>query len=614
MINWNIIILNNQFGTIKMARKKKKKEKDALPSTFGMLGGGQTSQPKKKTTSGGLLFGHMAGSTKQAAPALTPVPQQILPVTVNNTASAKQKDSASAKQKDSSVFDTGSGGQVIADNRTWEEMLSDISHWTILPFSHGMECELVICDEEGKYLEGEKVVYILSELIRDGKTTLEKIISNEAKDFPPMPEYIKNKITAMPYVRDDPEKGNNLGFNYQIKNDNVNESIRVDAFGRDGNVTMATIILEIVSPPCQYAEELAYWIGTLFYMAKVCLPKGLHIMSTAINPTMKEYVNGLSHGDHHHCGSFANDYEKVQCYDMARNFLPQIIALTVNSPFINNKPTDVIKHKMVGDKPRYTAPNCIRSIRLFNNTTMLSNSSEPRKYIPYLEGNSLEEDQAHFLEVTQYASLYDARFQDLYPFTKYKTIELRICDAQISICRRIGMALLLEAMYYKARKLIAAGNKVPNVPSETLCFNRRMAIERGLIGLYKTPGLDRNTIQKQDSSFADTYIGPAQKPHRFMFEAVQQMFYYLKDVLVELGYIYSPFLKPLLQSVFGDITYAVPPMTEAEYQLCLYDYKVQQGETPDVFADIKYFTIEYSKDPLQNPLTGDLVLPDYMLT
>ena len=553
----------------KKNKKKGKKGKGALPDTIN-LGGKQS----------GATIGRAAGTPEK-------------------------KD----------VFSSGTGGQTVSDNRTWEEILADINRWTILPFSHGMECELVICDDEGRYIEGEQVVYILKELVNEAKRVLTQILNYERDDFPRIPDYIRNKITKMPYIRDDIEKGKNLGFDYKIDNDRCQKEIRVDAFGRDGNVTMATIILELVSPPCQYAEELAYWIGTLFNLAKKCLPKGYHIMSTAINPTMKEYINGLSHGDHHHCGSFGSDVEKSMCYDMCRNFLPHIVALTVNSPFINYGATDVIKTKQVNGKTRVTAPGCIRSIRLQNNTTMLSNSNEPYKYIPYLVGSSLEEDQANFLAVTQYASLYDARFQDVFPFTKYETIELRICDAQISICRRIGMALLLQAMYYKARKNLIAGSYVPPVNSETLCHNRRSSVERGLIGIFKTPNIDRVLLDKYDPSgnFSDCYIGPVNRPYRFMFEAVQGMFRYLKDSLVELGYLYSPFMKPLLQSVFGDISYAVPPMTESEYQLCLYDYKEKQGQHPNVFEDLKYFTIEYSKDPIQNPLTGELKLPDYML-
>jgi len=175
--------------------------------------------------------------------------------------------------------------------------------------------------------------------------------------------------------------------------------------------------------------------------------------------------------------------------------------------------------------------------------------------------------------------------------------------------------MLIETMYYKARKLLSAGIYVPDVNSETICLNRKMAIERGLIGLFNGQNLDRSYVDQYDTTgfFSECYLGPVDRPHRFMFQAVEQMFRYFKEEFVELGYMTSPFLKPLLQSVFGEITYAAPPMTEAEYQLSLYDWKVKQGQEPNIFEDIKYFTITYSQDPIQQPLTGTLTLPDYML-
>ena len=97
-----------------------------------------------------------------------------------------------------------------------------------------------------------------------------------------------------------------------------------------------------------------------------------------------------------------------------------------------------------------------------------------------------------------------------------------------------------------------------------------------------------------------------------MMQAVQRMFFYLKDELKELGFLYSPFLKPILQSVFGSVSYAEPPITEAEYQLSLYQHKLDSGEDPNILDDLIYFTIEYSKDPLQHPLTGELSLPEEM--
>ena len=86
---------------------------------------------------------------------------------------------------------------------------------------------------------------------------------------------------------------------------------------------------------------------------------------------------------------------------------------------------------------------------------MLSNN-DPKHFIPYITAYD-EATMNYFLQVIQKASLEDGRFQDVFPYTDWGTIEIRISDAQISICRRIGIALLLEAMCYKARKLLEKG-------------------------------------------------------------------------------------------------------------------------------------------------------------
>jgi hypothetical protein len=144
-------------------------------------------------------------------------------------------------------------------------------------------------------------------------------------------------------------------------------------------------------------------------------------------------------------------------------------------------------------------------------------------------------------------------------------------------------------------------------------MNRQGAIERGLISLFRSsPNLTYESLSQYDPSFAEQYLGPKSQPVRYMMQAVQRMFIYLKDELKELGFLYSPFLKPVLQSVFGSVSYAEPPITEAEYQLSLYNYKQQAGENPNILYDLIYFTIEYCQDPLNNPLTGVLTLPKEM--
>lgn len=487
--------------------------------------------------------------------------------------------------------------------KPWSEILADVGHWTPLPFTHGIEMELIVADDAGQYPPGDEMVFRMKEIVKEATKIMDQILYEGRNDFLPVPDYIRQKVLARPYGKEDIEKGYAMVIRYILPNGNV---VDIDSFARDGNVTAVTYILELVTPPCEYVEELAYWASTLFLLAKNTLPTDLHIIASAINPASKEYMRGLTQADHSHIGTFRSDLEKIQAYCLIRNFIPHIIALSCNSPIFNNKPTDVVK--IVNN--RITAPNCVRSLRLTYNTSMLSNN-DPKHYIPYLS-ESDQNAQNYFLEVVQKNSLEDGRFQDLFPFTDWGTLEVRICDAQISICRRIGLCLLIQAMCYKARKLLEQGTWVPDAGSETITYNRKGAIERGLISLFTPQNLSRESLAQYDPDFAEQYLGPPDQPVKYMTQAVQRMFFYLRDELKELGFLYSPFMKPLLQSVFGSVSYAEPPITEAEYQLSLYDYKLRMGKDPNILYDLIYFTILYCQDPLNNPLTGTLTLPKEM--
>jgi hypothetical protein len=490
--------------------------------------------------------------------------------------------------------------------RPWPDILAEVDRWTKFPFTIGMEMELIIAYADGSYPPGEEMVFRMKEIVKDSIKIMDQILYEGREDFLPVPDYIRSKVLARPYFKEDLEKGGVMDIRYKLPDGNVKDFVDIDCFGRDGNVTAITYILELVSPPCEYVEELAYWASTLFLLAKTTLPKDLYIIASGINPTSKTYMRGLSQADHYHMAGFTGEVEKAQIYSMFRNFIPHLIALTTNSPIMNNKPTDVVK---IINK-RITAPNCMRSLRLHYNSTMLS-SNEPKGFIPYLTTTGPEGVQG-FLQAVQKASLEDGRMQDIFPFTDFGTIETRICDAQISICRRIGVAMILQSLAYKARKLLQKKKWVPDAGAPTISYNRKTAYERGLIALFKPYNVDRAKLAKYDPDFAEQYLGPEDKPVRYMTQAVQRMFFYIKPELKELGFLYSPFLKPLLQSVFGNVSYAEPPITEAEYQLSLYDYKVKSGEVPNILNDLIYFTIQYCQDPLNNPLTGTLVLPKEM--
>ena len=556
--------------------KKKKKQKESVQDAYGtfseMMGQDSGKKHKSKATSaGGLPFGVSFGN----------------PI-----------DRSTDK-----LFLGTDYQEVLIPEKSWAEILADIEHWTLLPFTHGIEMELIIADDDGNYPPGEEMVFRMKEIVKDAIKIMDQILYEGRADFLPVPDYIRQKVTVRPYGRADLEKGYAMDIRYRLPN---GVEVDIDTFARDGNVTAVTYILELVTPPCEYAEELAYWASTLFLLAKTTLPRDLHIIASAINPAAKEYMRGLTQADHSHIGSFKSDLEKAQAYCMIRNFIPHIIALTCNSPILNSQPTDLVKVV----KGRITAPNCVRSLRLKYNTTMLSNN-DPKRFIPYLTDLS-ENSVNYFLQTVQKASLEDGRFQDVFPLTDWGTIEVRVSDAQISICRRIGIALILQAMCYKARKLLEQEVWIPDAGSETIAYNRKKAIERGLISLFRPQNLTREHLAQYDPDFAEQYLGPENQPVRYMIQACQRMFFYLKDVLKELGFLYSPFLKPVLQSVFGNVSYAEPPITEAEYQLSLYKYKLDNNEDPNILNDLIYFTIEYCKDPINNPLTGVLSLPREM--
>ena len=235
--------------------------------------------------------------------------------------------------------------EVLIPERSWGEILADVEHWTILPFTHGIEMELIIADDNGDYPPGDEMVFRMKEIVKDAIRIMDQVLYEGRADFLPTPDYIRQKVKARPFGKDDIEKGYAMDIRYQLPN------------GTE---------VDIVTPPCEYAEELAYWASTLFLLAKTTLPNDLHIIASAINPAAKEYMRGLTQADHSHIGSFKNDLEKVQAYCMIRNFIPHIIALTCNSPILNNKPTDVVK--IVNN--RITAPNCGRSLRLKNKKSL----------------------------------------------------------------------------------------------------------------------------------------------------------------------------------------------------------------------------------------------------
>lgn len=454
-----------------------------------------------------------------------------------------------------------------------------------LPFSMGIELEVQMVTKEGAFLSGDEMVFHMGKMVEGANEVL-----TQSLDEGVVPKIIHQKIVDSPRITENEEKGTVLSLRYKIGG----KPVDIEIFGRDGNVASITYILEVVTPPCTYLDELIWWSQRLLSIAELVMPKNLFLVSTGFCPMQHEYYRGLSFGTHYHMGNFKDDREKKKIYNMIRNFIPHIVALTVNSPFINGAPTDEVR--VIRD--RYAAPGCLRSVRLKSNVSMLSRS-DPRVYIPYLEP---DHDSNYFLGVIDKASLEDARFQDVFPFTDWGTIELRICDAQLSIARTIGMALTLQSLGVLARNM----KKIPDVGSKTIVTNRDAAISRGLFGTFRGDQAPILDMMKTNSTFTELYLGDLKKNklHNYMFEAVQKMFILLKDVFKRTRFIETSFLDPLLISAFGNVEMAQFPFTEAEFQLYLYLQK--QMDIQAVLKDLIILTARSCENPTFSPVTGKL--------
>ena len=124
--------------------------------------------------------------------------------------------------------------------RTWPEILTDLSSWHYMPFSLGLELELILAYNDGSYPDGAEMVHIMKESIRDAIKIMDQILYEGRSDFPPVPQYIVQKVLARPYFREDKEKGGVMVIRYKLPDGQAQDYVDVDSFARDGNATAVT--------------------------------------------------------------------------------------------------------------------------------------------------------------------------------------------------------------------------------------------------------------------------------------------------------------------------------------------------------------------------------------
>ncbi|UCE08242.1 MAG: hypothetical protein JSW07_09565, partial [bacterium] len=214
--------------------------------------------------------------------------------------------------------------QIAESKADAEEILGMIK----LPFTHGIEMEVMLVKEDGHWLEGgERLKKIYIDLVQEAKDELQKLLKTER-----VPRLIKQKaqfvdieaINTPGHIR-----GNVVVMDYLLND----EPIKIELIGRDPQGVGVTWILEITTPPCEYLDELIWWSHNLYRICNHAVEKmeDVALLSTGLNP-VEEYTSGISFGDHHHIG-IPNVTLRKNVYNMLRNYVPQLIALNVNSPF-----------------------------------------------------------------------------------------------------------------------------------------------------------------------------------------------------------------------------------------------------------------------------------------
>ncbi|MFB0561984.1 MAG: glutamate-cysteine ligase family protein [Candidatus Lokiarchaeia archaeon] len=449
-----------------------------------------------------------------------------------------------------------------------------------LPFTQGVEIELQIVDQSGSLLQGQRLIKLWNYLLKRAEAVMQKTVLDGA------PSIVKDKFIRLRRV-EKARQGRKLPYisvSYRMPG---GKTVEIYAFGPDPNISQITWILELVTPPCETMEELGWWINSLYRVALNSLPSGFGIISIGFNPKEAEYRSGVTFGDHYHIG-LANTKDRLAAYNLLRCFLPHLVALSVNSPFINEAPTGSVKIKKA-PKVFVLSQNSVRSLRLKFNRGQ-TGPADKDHYIPYLE----RLDRKLFDRVVN-REPPDDRYVDMFPFTDYGTIEIRVFDSQFSVSRRLALVAIIQALAYKAVKLAKSGQKLPVVNSDVLVNTRDKAIEFGLFGKF----FGDERLTSSSKWFAKYYnLNPdSEKPNTKLFEAVQSMLRFIQREVDELGF--QGYLKPVLTSVMGS-RQLQPPCSPADY--LLYIYQSSGADFRRVTSNLVKLTENFCTNITEDPI------------
>jgi carboxylate-amine ligase len=164
-------------------------------------------------------------------------------------------------------------------------------------------------------------------------------------------------------------------------------------------------------------------------------------------------------GLHVHVGIAGAD-RAIAVHDALRNFLPELLALSASSPFVED------------------VDSGLHSARTEIFTRMF-----PRCGIPDAYGSWQGwEDYASFLYSTASITEHTQIWWSVRPHLAYPTIEIRICDGQPDLGEAQSLAALCYALAARCARAHDEGETLPSVPHRLLEENMWRAIRYGLSG------------------------------------------------------------------------------------------------------------------------------------
>lgn len=414
-----------------------------------------------------------------------------------------------------------------------------------LEFTHGIETEYFLTDSVGMTLRHAEFEKVYNDLVT---INLIEILEEKIEKF------YDRKISAIKIGRSKSSTYDAFQLTYKTDSGKVNtELVSVDR-----NVAEWPL-MEIATPPCESLYEIAWWSSTLLSIMNERLKEVQstnHLMPFGVNPF--EYVEDITQhesfptcGEHHHIklveDSNMSREEKAfftMYYHLVRFYLPYLILLSACSPFASGglwgsfRPID---HEM-------PFPRCVRSIRVLYNKKHLCNFQEG-EYLPYLEKgwNGID----YFIQEFKNQSntfRTDSHFLDMDPYSKNNhTTEIRVFDSQPGVARRVGIAVILQMLARRARKLAIDQEddlyEAIKESSPNLQRLKKLACEGGnwvrpSNNLGKGSG---NEVKLKKSKLEKTILS----------DAVLELMYNIRDEIGEANLIHSKFLYPIRASIYS---------------------------------------------------------------